>query len=291
MREEKLFSKDGGYTLVVESNALFHKEAVIHGIKTIEPLMQQHPAGETIRVLDLACGAEPVSICQMLAHFPAQRISYTGIDINPDQVGFARQQFHFPDNIIETSLIEGNAWDPSAYTGDAQYDIIFMGLNLHHGTPEEVYYLAGQIDKLLAPHGLYINHDVYRPDSEPYQRRPSHNPDDASESFALLSPELLTDVDLSEITGKETSSDVGLNPWRSAYSQLLRDSLIEKGAGQKCAESTYRHAASRDYPISVADFRYIFQRVNPDFSIEVIRYGNSHPFLDYIAMPVVRRVA
>lgn len=290
MQKEKLFSKDGCYSRVVKSNALCHHEAIIHGIEVIKNLVNKHHSNNTISVLDLACGAEPVSITDMLSHFPHQKFSYTGIDINPDQVNFADKQFKFPDNIYETQIFEGNAWDPKSCLLQDKYDIIFMGLNLHHGTPEEVYYLATQINELLNQNGIYLNHDVYRPDDQPYHRRPEHHPDNVNDSFHLLEPKLIAGIDLPDITSCETEKNNSHAGWRQTYSDLLRQTLIKQNAGLDCADSTYRHVCMRDYPISLNDFSYIFKKANNDFDINIIRYGDSHPMMQYIAMPVVTKV-
>ncbi len=289
MQKEKLFSKGGCYSRVVESNALFHREAIIHGSNVIKVLLDNYEPNQTINVLDLACGAEPVSITEMLSHFPERNFNYTGIDINPDQVNFAQHHFDFPENIHETHIYEGNAWDPKSCSLKDNYDIIFMGLNLHHGTPEEIYYLATQISTLLSPHGVYINHDVYRPDDQPYQRRPDHHPDNINESFSLLEPALIDGITLPEVTKNELARNAPDAKWRLSYSKLLHQSLIDQHAGVECADSTYKHVNMRDYPISLNDFSYIFKKADNDLNIKIIRYGKAHPLMDYIAMPVVSK--
>lgn len=289
MRKEKLFSKDGCYSRVVESNALFHREAITHGSRIIKALLENYDPTQTVKVLDLACGAEPVSITQMLSNFPDRNFSYTGIDINPDQVDFAKHQFQFPENVQKINIYEGNAWDPRSCSLQDQYDIIFMGLNLHHGTPEEVYYLATQISTLLSPQGVYINHDVYRPNDQPYQRRPDHHPDNINESFSLLEATLIDGIVLPDVTQNELERNAPDAKWRQTYSELLRQTLINQGAGLECADSTYNHVNMRDYPISLNDFSYIFKQANNDLNIKIIRYGNVHPLMDYIAMPVVTK--
>ena len=291
MRKEKLFSKDGCYSRVVESNALFHREAIIYGSQVIKKLLENYDSTQTIKVLDLACGAEPVSITQMLSNSPDRNFSYTGIDINPDQVSFAKHHFKFPENVREINIYEGNAWDPRSSLQEDKYDIIYMGLNLHHGTPEEVYYLATQISTILSSQGVYINHDVYRPNDQPYQRRPDHHPDNINESFSLLEPTLIDGIALPDVTNNELAQNVLDAKWRLTYSKLLRQSLIEQHAGIECAESTYNHVNMRDYPISLNDFSYIFKKADNDFNIKIIRYGKAHPLMDYIAMPVVTKSA
>ena len=289
MRKEKLFSKDGCYSRVVKSNALFHREAIIHGVNVIKTVIENNNANKAISVLDLACGAEPISITQMLSHFPEIKFNYTGIDINPDQVEFAQHHFSYPENIDETHIYEGNAWDPIPSLQEDKYDIIFMGLNLHHGTPEEVYYLATQISKLLNSQGIYLNHDVYRPNDQPYQRRPDHHPDNINESFCLLDHELIEGIVLPEITQNELQPNAPNPKWRLTYSELLHQSLVDQDAGVECANSTYKHVTMRDYPISLNDFSYIFKQADNKFNIKTIRYGNTHPLMDYIAMPVVTK--
>lgn len=289
MRKEKLFSKDGCYSRVVESNALFHREAIVYGSHVIKALLENYDSTQTIKVLDLACGAEPVSITQMLSNFPDRNFSYTGIDINPDQVDYANHQFQFPENVDKINIYEGNAWDPKSCSLQEEYDIIFMGLNLHHGIPEEVYYLATQISTLLSPQGVYINHDVYRPNDQPYQRRPDHNPDNINESFRLLDPTLIDGIVLPDVTQDEQAQNAPDAKWRLTYSELLRQTLINQGAGLECADSTYNHVNMRDYPISLNDFNYIFKQADNELNVQIIRYGNTHPLMDYIAMPVVTK--
>lgn len=289
MREEKLFSKDGCYSRVVESNALLHREAVTYGTRVVKALLKNYDSAQTIKVLDLACGAEPVSITEILNNFPDRNFSYTGIDINPDQVSFAKHQFQYPENIQEIIILEGNAWDPRLNTQDEQYDIVFMGLNLHHGTPEEVYYLATQVAKLLNHQGVYINHDVYRPDDQAYQRRPDHHPDNPNESFCLLDPGLTDSIRLPGVTYNELGSNTPIAKWRQTYNDLLHQTLINQGAGYECADATRKHVSVRDYPISLSDFSYIFKQADSEFNIKIIRYGDSHPLMDYIAMPVVSK--
>lgn len=291
MRKEKLFSKDGCYSRVVESNVLFHSESITYGSQEIMMLLENDDSNNIVKVLDLACGAEPVSITQMLSNFPDRNFSYTGIDINPDQVNFAKQHFQFPENIREINIYEGNAWDPKSSPIEGHYDIIFMGLNLHHGTPEEVYYLATQISKLLKPQGIYLNHDVYRPNDQPYQRRPDHHPDNINESFCLLEPALIEGIVLPEVTQNELERNAPNPKWRLTYIELLRQSLIEQHAGVECADSTYKHVTMRDYPISLNDFSYIFKQADSELDIKIIHYGDTHPLMDYIAMPVVTKLS
>ncbi len=102
--------------------------------------LEGRPDGGPVRVLDLACGGEPISLADMLARFPAPSFRCTGVDINPDQVEAARR-FAFPSNVESARVIEGNAWDLRSLP-DGAFGVAFMGMSLHHGTPEEVRFLA-----------------------------------------------------------------------------------------------------------------------------------------------------
>lgn len=287
MREEQLFSKQGFYAFVVQSNVLLHKEAIEQGRRVLEHFLAGHKVGEPIRVLDLACGGEPISISAIMRHFPERRFEYTGIDINPDQTELAREHFQYPDNVSTVHIIEGNAWAPCSAGIAGRYDIIFMGMNLHHGTPEEVYYLATQIDKLLTDDGIFINHDWFRPDDEPYLRRPDHHPDDPQDSFLLLDKEQLSSLVIPNVTPDEQAGSETDAPWRTRYRDSLKQALLDRGGDPEGAASTAAHVQLRDYPISVQDFRRLFGAAG--FRVKTRRYGDSKPFIANVAMPIVAR--
>lgn len=289
MRREKLFSKDGFYSRVIASNALLHNEAITQGRHVVACLSSNHPQEQPVKVLDLACGGAPVSIAAIMAAFPEYRFHYTGIDINPDQTSAAQNEFVFPDNVSNIKLIEGNAWAPCTAGLSEQYDIVYMGMNLHHGTPEEIFFLANQLVELIKPDGIFINHDWYRPDAQPYQRRPDCNPDNPTESFQLLEPSLLSSITIPELTTQEVSFDDSQSSWREIYNNALRQALIDKGAGIECAESTYRHVKQRDYPISTSEFISTFEQSG--FKCKILNYGDSDPLMKYIFMPVATKSA
>lgn len=286
MRREKLFSKDGYYSFLVQSNALLHREATDYGQRVVQQLLALRTAAEPVRILDLACGGEPITISAIMRAFPEQHFDYTGIDINPDQVELARHHFHYPENTVRVEIIEGSAWDllESGVTG--QYDIIFMGLNLHHGTPEEVYYLALQLNEFLKDKGVFINHDWYRPDDQLYRRRPDHHPQNEADSFLLVGRERLTTNTIPTVTEAEDNAEA--DPlWRCRYRKALRERLLANGGDTTGADSTYQHVALRDYPISITEFRKIFSQVG--LRVRVLRYGERDPVEEYSAMPIATK--
>lgn len=284
MREEQLFSKQGFYAFVVQSNVLLHKEAIERGRAVLGHLLCNRKPNETIRILDLACGGEPISISAMMQHFPQLKFDYTGIDINPDQTEQARHHFVYPDNVSGVRIIEGNAWAPCFSGLDVRYDIIFMGMNLHHGTPEEIHYLATQIDTLLADDGSFINHDWFRPDDQPYLRRPDHHPDDPQASFLLLDKGLLAHLATPGITHADMADEETDAHWRTRYRDMLQQALVERGGDREGAASTARHVQLRDYPISRQEFSSIFRQAG--FEVKILHYGDGDPLTAYMAMPV-----
>ena len=169
MKQEKTFTKNGCYTFVLESNLLLHKQVADRARKFLSGWLLDKPADKPVRLLDLACGGAPVSISSTIAAFPEHVFHYTGIDINPDQAEAARR-FQFPKNVVKIVVLEGNAWDFSSLPLDEEYDVIFTGLNIHHGSPEEIYCLLLQCKTKLSQDGMFINHDFYRPGNSAYLR-------------------------------------------------------------------------------------------------------------------------
>lgn len=283
MRREALFSRHGFYSFVVQSNALLHREAVETGVQVLRALLRGRDPGATFAVLDLACGGEPIAVSEILAACPDHRFHYHGIDINPDQVDAARA-FAYPANVVRARIDEASAWDLQGLNVERPYDLVFMGMNLHHGTPEEILFLARELRAVLAPHGVFMNHDWFRPDEQPYHRRPDCNPDRPSESYRLVEPARLAQApgpvldDKAEYDGTEDSS------WRVDFRTLLDQRLLECGAEESGANATRDHVASRDYPISLREFAQLFGQQN--FQVHTLRYPGDEPLKRYIAMPV-----
>jgi SAM-dependent methyltransferase len=286
MRREQLFSKGGFYDFIVESNALMHREAIDRGIWVSRQLAARGRIRLPMRVLDLACGGQPVIIAGIMHAMPECRFDYTGIDINPDQIANARR-FHFPDNVAGATLIEGSAWDFRGLALQAPFDLVFSGMNLHHGTPDELYVLALQLRKLMSSDAVFISHDWYCPNGEPYQARPAVNPDDPDESFRLLEPDVLAAAGVPDF-GVNVYDGTDSPAWRTAYASGLRDVLLERGADPEGAQSTFGHVLQRDYPVSTDDFCRIFREAG--FCAQVLSYDESiEPLAAYIHMPVASR--
>lgn len=283
MRREAIFSRSGFYGFLLESNVLLHREATKAVIAAARSLFSTEKKDQPIKLLDLACGGWPVSVADLMAAYPEHRFDYTGVDINPDQVVLAAGQFPFPDNVIAKQIIEGNAWELDRLGLDRSYDLIFSGMNIHHGTPGEVAFLARQIRQHIRPGGLFFSHDVYRPDAAPYLARPEIIEGVAS---CMVDPHRI---------GAENCEDQEIDPqavaadpsWRSDYLQRMHYTLLQRGAELQGAESTVAHMRNRDYPISTREMRRIMEETG--FEVSVKRFSDSpEPLGPYIACCVMR---
>ncbi len=283
MRREELFNRDGVYSTLVTCNLLMHREATETGIGFLKILSDQRKANRPIRVLDLACGSLPVAIADMMERVPHARFSYTGVDINPDQVELASRYFRFSDNVRCADFIEGNAWDLHRLNLKGPYDMIFTGFNLHHGTPEEIDFLMVQVDTLLAGDGIFLNHDWYRPDEEIYVRRPSCNPQDPSESYRLVPKASLSDCTL-PYERKSIVCNFSDHAWRMAFIDGLTDSFRRHRDDQQGANSLKSHMVERDFPVSRQDLADILMKHG--FFFDFIHHHDPRiAICPYLAMP------
>ena len=252
MRREALFSRSGFYGFVLKSNVLLHREATQEAIEAVRPVLAACDKTGPVAILDLACGGWPVAIADVMAAYPEIAFQYTGVDINPDQVALAASTFPFPDNVIEKRLIEGNAWELDRLDLKQAYLLIFSGMNIHHGTLQEVAYLGRQLQQLLMPGGCFVSHDVYRPDNTPYLPRPAIIDGEAA---SLVNPQNLAMAGLHD--DPSATQDGKDEPgWRLDYLDRMQRTLLERGADPAGAESTVDHMRSRDFPISTQEFRH-----------------------------------
>ena len=284
MRREALFNRCGFYGFIVRSNVLLHREAAAAAIEAFAPALGRQQTGEPVAVLDLACGGWPVTIAEVMEAFPSHRFAYTGIDINPDQVELASNEFPFPDNVVEARVIEGNAWELADLGLDDAYPLVFSGMNLHHGTPDEVWYLGTQLRELMSPGGVFFSHDVYRPEGRLYRPRPAVI--DGATAW-LVNPARLAWAGVPDIRiGRDRGT--AEPAWRLDYLERMHRALLERGGDAAGAESTVRHMASRDYPVSTDEFAAVMNSLGLDVS--VLRYDDSDgPLGPYVACCTVTR--
>jgi SAM-dependent methyltransferase len=284
MRTEKIFSKNGFYSFVVHSNVLLHREAIEHGTAILHKKFKSRDGSKAIRVLDLACGGLPISIAELMRRFPEQEFHYTGVDINPDQIEDARH-FRFPDNVRGIELREGSAWDLSELNLAAPYDFVYIGLNLHHGTPEEIYFLACQLRHLLTDDGVLMNHDWFRPNEEPYVRRPNHAPDNSANSFLLVEQDVLVAAEVPASNLPEAAWSEIDPPWKIRYITRMSRLLLEQGGDRDGVAAGSQHIHERDYPVSVLEAEQVLRRAG--FNVHHLNYKDSGaPLQEFFFMVV-----
>lgn len=286
MRREEIFNHSGYYRFLLECNALLHREAAAAAVDALSPVLRKRGTDKPVKVLDLACGGWPKAIAGVIAAFPESVFEYTGVDINPDQVELAGTLFAFPDNVGSVRILEGNAWDLEPLAISGQYDVIFSGMNLHHGTPQELWYLARQLRRLLGPESMFISHDVYRPDSQPYRRRPDVNPENPSESFALIAPDRVAGAGILPLRIAEDTGG-GEPDWRKDYLARMDRTLLARGGDAGGTDSTVAHMRQRDYPVSTQELSEILALAG--FSTRILRFDEcGEPLGPYVACCVGR---
>lgn len=247
MHKEPVFNKGGAYRLVVEKNLGLHQEAIAMATPIVSKFLSPTPKKKNVvRVLDLACGGYPLIIAKIMAHFSSHTFEYTGVDVNSDQLDACRQ-FSFSSNVIVKKIIEGNAWDLKTLLLDKKMDIIFIGLNTHHGTLEEISYLTQQIFRHLKKKGLFFNHDLFRPSQYPYLKKPD------------------------TATWREQ--------WLSGYFTFTKS----QGIPQDLAKEGIDHMKKWDYPVSTEEMGRILKSVG--FTVSLHSYPVSwHPFSNFYGL-------
>lgn len=166
MKNEKVFSAGGFYQTVHSSNALLHREAARIGARIVAQWLGIRAVTERVRVLDLACGSFPYAISEIISQNSGHEFEYWGIDINPDQIAGAKAVFAAAENIASVKLTEGDVWDVHLRGFDRKFDIIYSGLNLHHGTIAQLKKLFSELNCMIDDKGIFLSHDFYRPQED-----------------------------------------------------------------------------------------------------------------------------
>ncbi|MCZ6671918.1 MAG: class I SAM-dependent methyltransferase, partial [Verrucomicrobia bacterium] len=249
--DKKFFDEDGFYQFVVSSNVLLHKEAVEFGRTAVDSLIRRIEPKQDLEILDLACGGSPVIINEIMSGFPDVSFRYTGIDINPGQVKSASSVFQFSDNVLQKCIIEGNAWDFPESVSRSKYHLIFTGLNLHHGTPSELFVLFKQALQVLRPDGIFLNHDLYRPADRIYVHRPDQNPNDETESYLMIPQSVVESSGPPNFEFGGVSLDrIGEDDWRLDLLEKLRRILSNRGGDEVGINEACAHMYAKDFALS-----------------------------------------
>ena len=276
MRRESVFNEGGLYELAVKKNLCLHREAIETGYDIIKThWAKKRGPSSTVRVLDLACGGKPLIIAEIMGRLPHFSFHYTGIDINRDQIA-ACKNFSFPKN-VQSEVLEGNVWELKELPLVGAYDLVFIGLNTHHAVPEEIVYAAKNIQKLLRPGGLLINHDVFRPARYSYFRRPE------KKSMRFVSVEKLQTAGVpTPLSESWRGSSVD---WREEWFVPHTAYIQKLGEDRKTAEAIVQHMRERDFPVSMQELAELLEMVG--FQSSTHSYQNcSYPAPEFFGMVV-----
>ncbi len=285
MRREAAFGAKSIYAFIVDNNVLMHKEAAQKGSKIIAQwLKQQKKITQPFRVLDLACGGAPLIPNALMAFASSARFEYTGVDINADQVEAARN-FKFAKN-VKARILEEDAWG-FKNLGSKKFDFVFIGLNTHHAVPEELAFLARNVNSLLSPGGLYINHDKFRPERHRYLPRPDFSAT-TEKSMRLISIKKLVRARIPAKSYPFLQQDQ-IGGWREALFQKFYKIMAGLNCNLASLEFSMEHVRERDFPVSVREMHKIFSKAG--FKTKIHGYGrNPHPLKQYFSMLSAQKI-
>lgn len=280
MRRERLFSGARLYDVLVHGNVLLHAEAADRLAAELAALDRRRPGDAPVRLLDLACGAAPITVATAIARLPNRRFDYTGVDINEAQLA-AASDFRFPANVSNIELRQGSAWEVAELAEAGPFDVVFVGLNWHHGTPAELATFVGGLGALLAPWGVVANHDCYRPEGTPYLRRPDRCPR-TGEDLRLVVEGAAAPAD-----PEERGAGDRMPSWREELIARLERGYRAHGGDDAGSRILVEHSRQRDYPMSVTEVRAVFD--DADFAVEASRYDPDALLGGFLAFLTARR--
>lgn len=258
------FFSSGTYTPVVTYNTSMHHEAMEALRELAAPYLNREGS---VRFLDIACGGQPVTP-HFLARNARPTFKYTGVDIDPNQIRSA-QSYAFEGCAIKPRFLIGDGWnlDDVPELAREQFDIVFTGLNLHHGTPEEIFYALQSIKQKMLPGALLLIHDEFRPPEATYFRRPMQG--SSGQSLQLVNHDRLTAIPTLEIPESRTD-------WRHLFFATYRDNIEGVGISEETAQKVIDHISEYDYALSLAEMTVILEML--DFQVTAKSFAStSHP--------------
>lgn len=116
----------------------------------LAPVLHNNDLKTIGRVLDVGCG--PGTNCQYF-----KQCDYTGMDINPQYIEYARRKFGRPFVVQDVCTFEANA--------NERFDFVLMNSLLHHLDDAQTNRILQQIAKLLTPHGCVNIIDLVLPET------------------------------------------------------------------------------------------------------------------------------
>lgn len=281
--DDVFFGRSQAYSDVVLRNTSTHREAVAEAVQVFGE-WQNSRGVKSLRFLDLACGDSPVVPYALAKRFSELEFLYEGVDISPLQIKRAKH-FEAPLNMRERNLREGDAWDLRPLEGQ-KFDVIYTGLNLHHGTPEELAFTLEGMKAILKPDGLLMIHDVFRPErlvGQPlaYLRRPDFLKE---ASLRMVREDLISQEHRRRALEVVRSEEKAAFDWRLGF---MRDyeANMERVAMTGAAQAMVRrHVLDNDYPLSISEMRDLMSQTG--FLAQGRYFSSLHPVGDYFGFIV-----
>ncbi|HKK89733.1 MAG TPA: methyltransferase domain-containing protein [Saprospiraceae bacterium] len=125
-------------------------------LKGLQKLIKDKPRDMPLHVTDLGCGhGDVIRRAARMARKEGRKMSFTGIDANPDTLDYARSlSKDFPEINYRQALL------PSDFLAGTSSDIILCTLFLHHFNEKDILQILNYSMK-NAPVGVVIN-DLHR---------------------------------------------------------------------------------------------------------------------------------
>lgn len=273
------FAQGNSYSEVVTRNTSTHREAVNAALQAFESWIRAQDVSRPIRLLDLACGEAPVLPNELARRFPDLIFDYEGIDISPLQIKRAQHVFKFPGNVRTSQFTLADAWD-LRHWAEGSHDVVFTGLNLHHGTPEELAFAFDGVRRVLKPGGLLLIHDEFRPAEWEGQRLSYLRRPDLFEgkSLKMVKDELLSEQQrrrgqIVSLSGEESAD------WRIEFVRRYGLNMTAAGISDSAQAFVEQHILSNDYPVSLPEMLALMRQSG--FRARGAYFSGQHPVGDY----------
>ncbi len=151
------------YRRIVDNDYLYHRSAKEALTLWLDAWVED--SNRSFSFLDLGCGDAAFSASILKGRGVT---AYTGMDLSPVALDLARE--NTADLAAPVSLIPGD-FMMDVGTLPSSYDIIYIGLSLHHLSRQEKEYFFGELRRRVAPGGAVL---IFDPVLTPGESRESY---------------------------------------------------------------------------------------------------------------------
>jgi hypothetical protein len=237
------------------------------------------------RILDLSPPTWPSLAVKLASLFPDQLFEFSLVStVSSAKRANVRQQF-----LPNLTLISVNdtPWNLDNFGSAGPYDIILFALQTSTASVAEISYFISAAFSLLAPKGLFLNHDFFRPEATPFIGRPDYSFDTATESMRLVPEEKFESIVMLEMAEPNlTAKKPG--DWRKAYISDVSIHLRARGADEATVFQVVRDFQRQEFPLTRTETLSALAQFG--FKPRLIAYDDSeHPLQDYYSLVASRR--